>query len=183
MPKVWLGPVGKISKGHVLDVAVKPFERALKDQDHRLYVRWNPKKLRGEGCWEIRIRPLLKSALYAGSYNGHDILMVDYHEFDDIHHVLDCAFLNYDQIRKLKKMDTNNSDHWVHDIEYKEHQRTNEIAAKALAERKYNLKQNKAAIREIYERARSGENIHRIIGETSWTTGVDQALFDNNRSK
>lgn len=181
--KIWVGPTGKISKGHVLDVAVKPFERALKDQDSRLYVRWNPFKLRGNGCWEIRIRPRLKSALYAGSFQGHDIMVIDYQEVDDISHILDCAFLNYDQINKLKRMDTDNPNHWLHDVDYKEQQIDEELRRKALEERKYNMRQNKAAMHEIYERARSGENIHRIIGESSWTTGVDQERFDNNRSK
>jgi len=170
--------VGKVSKGHVLDVSVKAFTEALKELDRRLYVRWNPEKLKGHGCWEIRIRPLKKTALYQGTFEGVDYYELDYLESDIIHHVLDCAFLNYDALRKLKEMDTTNPDHFIHSLEYDEQDRANKQLEKAMAERKYAIKQHRSILKDFYERVRSGENIHRIIGEEKWTTNVDRSNYE-----
>ena len=163
------GPTGKLVQGHVMDVDVKAFNRALRELDKRLYTRWNPDKLRGWGCWEIRMRPRKKSALYMGSYEGKAIWMLEELEVNAVHHVLDCAFLNYDAIRKLKEMDTYDKKHFIHDLEYLEQQSANEANAKAHAERKYEMNYYKTAIKDLYSRVRSGENLHRIIGETKWT--------------
>lgn len=104
---ILVGPVGKISKGHVLDVNVKSFTRALKAYDPMLYVTWNPKKMRGHGCWEIRRKPEFNSTLDIAELDEDTaIIQVGPRENVLVHHVLDCAFLNYDQLRKLKEMDT-----------------------------------------------------------------------------
>jgi hypothetical protein len=105
---VLMGPTGNIIKGHVLDVAVEPFVQAMRFAltDPYLYVKWNPKKLGGWGCWEIRRAPEFNSAIDVTEYNGAVIFNVGPRELDLVHHVLDCAFLNYDAIRKLKEMDT-----------------------------------------------------------------------------
>lgn len=172
---VTIGPTGKLVTGRVLDVAKVPFERALREIDKRLYVRWNPDKLIGNGCWEIRIKPGKKTALYQGSYQGMNFYELDYLETDTIHHVLDCAFLNFDAIRKLKEMDTTNPKHFIHSLEYDEQVRVNEQTERALAERKYAIKQNKKAISDLYEMVRSGQNIHRILGSfNDWTLKADK---------
>ena len=106
MSKIWVGPVGSVSKGHVLDVNQKLFNQALKDYDSQLYTKWNPKKIKGHGCWEIRRRPNLKDVTHVLEFEGNTIQYIDYVEFDMVSHVLDCAFLNYDQLRKIKEMDT-----------------------------------------------------------------------------
>jgi len=173
--KTITAPTGKIITGRVFDVSKTTFDSALKEIDKRLYTRWNPDKLQGWGCWEIRIRPTYKTAMYQGSYQGVDFYELDYLEVDTVHHVLDCAFLNFDAIRKLKEMDTNNPKHFIHTLEYDETCRTNEVTEKALAERKYAIKQNKKAMRDLYEMVRSGENIHRILGSfNDWTLKADK---------
>lgn len=108
MAKILMGPTGNVIKGHVLDVAIKPFVKTLRFtlQDPYLYVKWNPEKYMGWGCWEIRRRPEFNSALDVTEFDGNLIFQVGPKENDLVHHVLDCAFLNYDAIRKLKEMDT-----------------------------------------------------------------------------
>lgn len=103
---ILMGPTGSIIKGHVLDVNVDKFNEALRVYDPQLYTKWNPKKLGKHGCWEIRRRPEFNTALDVCEFEGNLIFKVGPYENDLVHHVLDCAFLNYDQIRKLKEMDT-----------------------------------------------------------------------------
>ena len=98
--------VGKLCKGHVLDVNPKQFQRALQSYDKQLYITWNPKKLKGNGCWEIRRKPEFNSALDIVELDDVKIIKVGPYENQLVHHIMDCAFLNYDQIRKLKEMDT-----------------------------------------------------------------------------
>jgi hypothetical protein len=167
------GPIGKLVQGHVLDVDVKGFNRALQDLDKRLYTRWNPEKLRGWGCWEIRVKPRMKTPLYMGTFEGHDIYSLEDLEINAVHHVLDCAYLNYDAIRKLKEMDTYNPEHFIHDMEYREQQQANAVDEKARAERKYAMQYYKTAIKDLYERVRSGESLHRILGESKWAMKID----------
>lgn len=161
-------PVGKLIKGHVLDVAVKPFVRALQDYDKQLYVEWNPRKLRGHGCWEIRRRPNQKTAVYRGTHQGVDFYQLGYVEFNSVHHVLDCAFLNYDAIRKLKSIDAWNNKRWIDDLEAREEAFKVSQREKAAEALKYAIKDNKSAMRDFYEMCRSGVNPARIISSTKW---------------
>ena len=50
--KLSMDPTGKLIKGHVLDVSIKPFEEAMRFNlnDPYLYVKWNPEKMQGWGC-------------------------------------------------------------------------------------------------------------------------------------
>ena len=158
-----VNPTGRLIKGHVLDVAVKPFERALKDYDEQLYVEWNPKKLKGWGCWEIRRKPDYKSVVETATYKDFTIVRLEHLEQDIVNHVLDCAFLNYDQLRKIKEMDAYNPEHWIHDLEYHENKRRAEKYYEARKELSYALKQNKRVFRQLKEMVQSGQNPARIL--------------------
>jgi hypothetical protein len=166
--KIFMGPAGSIIKGHVLDVAEKPFERALQDYDSQLYVTWNPKKLRGHGCWEIRRRPNTKTAVYKGTHEGVDFYQLQWVEFRDIHHVLDAAFLNYDAINKLKSMDTFGDKNWVNTLEAREEAYRENIRKKANEELKYSIKQHKGLAREFREMVRSGINPAQVLTSVKW---------------
>lgn len=157
------GPTGRLIKGHVLDVDRKKFEEALRRHDPQLYTRWNPNKVRGWGCWEIRRKPDYNSIVEIAKFGGNTILRLEPAEVDVMHHVLDCAFLNYDQIRKIKEMDTWRPDHWIHDLEYGEEQRRQAMRVKAQEELKYAMKQNKRAFQDFKELVRSGHNPARIM--------------------
>lgn len=106
MAKIFMGPCGNVIKGHVLDVNQKAFDETLQFYDRQLYTKWNPKKLQGHGCWEIRRKPEYLSALDVSEYEGNLIFKIGPKEFEHFHHVLDCAFLNYDALRKLQEIDT-----------------------------------------------------------------------------
>jgi len=166
--KIWHAPVGKLVSGHVLDVNRKPFERALRDLDPHLYVRWNSKKLRGWGCYEIRRKPSQKTAIYQGSHAGVNYMKVQYVEFNDIHHVIDAAFLNYDVIRKLKEMDTWTNKNWVADFEKGEEDYRDARQAKALDHLKDVIRDNRSAMRDLMHMVQSGVSLDSIVQSTNW---------------
>lgn len=162
-------PAGKLIKGHVLDVSLKPFQRALRDYDPQLYVRWNPKKLRGHGCWEIRRKPTLKTSVFMGEHAGISYYKLMQVEYNDVHHILDCAFLNYDQLRKLQQMDTWGKGNFAENYEKREAEYIAAQKQKAREHLKYALKQNGTALRDLYEMVRSGISPAQIITQADWT--------------
>jgi hypothetical protein len=103
---ITVGAVGSVSVGHVLDCNKKTFEKALKAYDPLLYVVWNPKKLKGHGCWQIRRRSDVLAPVDVAELDPTKIILkLDYQEYDWVNVIMDCAFLNYDALRKLKEMD------------------------------------------------------------------------------
>lgn len=167
---IWHGPCGKTVQGHVLDVSLKPFRRALRDLDPQLYVKWNPKKLKGWGCWEIRRRPTHKTAVHQGTHRGADIYQLQYVEFNDVHHVLDAAFLNYDAIRRLKEMDTFGQGDWITAMEDRAEELRREREAKAEAELRYSIRHHSGAMNDLYEQVRSGTSLGQILLQTDWSS-------------
>lgn len=169
--KVWVSPTGNIIRGHVLDTAVGPLVERLRDYDPLLYVRWNSKKLRGWGCWEVRRKPELKSVKDADIivYQKHTIVCPKYHELDLINHVMDVPFLNYSIFEKLKKMDMWNQkdmgdrgQNFGKEAEYLQGKYEEKIEDQALREKEYNIKQHKSLIREFKEYVLSGHDPYEI---------------------
>lgn len=158
-----VGPTGRIIQGHVLDARRDAFERALRGYDSLLYVKWNPNKLRGWGCWEIRRRPEKNVALESVSFEGNTYTKVGPKELDIINHVLDVAFLNYTQINKIISMDS-----WIKDGQYgknfvrnmdsREEKFKEDIKRRDKADIAYAAKQNKKAIRDLKDMIASGVN-------------------------
>lgn len=172
MSKIYLAPTGRLSVGHVLDVNQKAFEETLQFYDKQLYTKWNPEKLRGWGCWEIRRRADTKSVSDIVQLEGINILKIDYVDFNDIHHVLDCAFLNYDALRKLKEMDVfMNENHWARDLnkaeslEASRKERQKELAKK---EKIYAIRQNKAAMKKFMNLVKDGHHPGQILSQIKW---------------
>jgi hypothetical protein len=164
-----VGPTGQTIEGHLLDVNVKAFNEALRAYDPLLYTKWNPRKLNGWGCWEIRRKPTYKRIVDYTISKKLAIFKLEYVENEVINHVLDCAFLNYDAIRKLKEMDTWNKNHWIHDLEYREAKQRERLEEDAREALKYNLKQIKSATRELKNLVASGQNLDRIMSGIDWT--------------
>lgn len=160
--KIWVGPVGNVSRGHVLDCSVEGITRALKDHDKQLYVKWNPKKLKGYGCWEVRRHPNFKTIRDVAVIGDSYFLQMDYVENNLVHHVLDCAFLNYDAVRYVKFIDTTNEKHLIHDLEYNEKTYNDKIQDAANKEMQYNLKQMRSLGGQLKEMVASGLNPARI---------------------
>ncbi len=160
-----IGPVGKVAIGHVLDVDKKKFEATLKAYDPLLYVKWNPKKLRGHGCWEIRRAPEFLSAVDVGEVGNGFIIKLAPYENDLVHHVLDCAFLNYDQLRKLQEMDTwryGDAKTWQDMIEQKTLDRQAHEIAQGQKRRREAARTFKKQIQALKEHVLSGGNPHDI---------------------
>lgn len=164
------GPTGKIIQGTVLDVSLKPFERTLRDYDSQLYVVWNPNKLKGHGCWELRRRPEKKVITEVVDCGNYSIARLEYKENNFINHVLDAAYLNYDMLNKIKKMDMwTNKDHFMHNLEAGEAERQQAIKDKAKAELKYALRYNRKGLREMMDLVNSGVNPAEILTSIKWT--------------
>lgn len=157
-----IGPVGNIVQGDILDVNKKAFERVLRDYDSLLYVKWNPTKLKGFGCWEIRRRPATKSAVYAGTHNDVNFFEIKHVEYDMIHHVLDVAFLNYDAINKLKRMDTFATSNWIDGFESREKEAKAIYDKKLKEDLKYSIKQIKTQAAGLREAVLSGTNLAEL---------------------
>lgn len=161
-----------------MDVAVKPFVEAMRFalSDRHLYVKWNPHKRRGWGCWEIRRAPEFNSAIDIAEFEGRLIFKVGPKEYDMVHHVLDCVFLNYDVIRKLKEIDTwqyGNSTQYQDKVESMTEARVirgMEARKKELAYAARHYKQEMSAFKEAL---RDGVNPHAIAAHWDHVKAVD----------
>lgn len=171
MAKVWVKPTGSIIKGHVLDCAVGPLQRALREHDAQLYVKWNPRKLHGWGCWEVRRKPELKTIKYTDvvTFKGMTIAEPKYNELSIVNHVMDVPFLNYSVVSKVKAMDTWTKEqfgykgkNFAKEAEYLEAKYDEKIDEESMKERDYNLKQLKSEIRDLKEFILSGGNPAQI---------------------
>jgi hypothetical protein len=162
-----VGALGNLIQGHVLDVNKNSFERTLKDYDELLYVKWNPKKLKGHGCWEIRRRPEYKSVVDAVKVGNVTISRLEYCEVDLVNHVLDCAFLNYDQLNKIKSMDTTNTNQkfFVDELEHREAVARQLKQDKAIENRRYMAKQYKREIADFKEFVAAGNSPDHAISQ------------------
>lgn len=166
MAKIWLSATGNTIQGHVLDASRAPLEEMLRDYDPQLYIKWNPNKLRGWGCWEIRRRPNEKDIIETFHFEGMAIAVLAYKELNIINHVMDVPFLNYSVMDKLKGMDQWKDSYkgkdFTKNIEYAEAKYDEKVEDKIHADREYNLKQMKSEIRYFKDYVLSGHNPARI---------------------
>jgi len=163
--KIEMAPAGRLVEGHVLDCNRKTFEKALRAYDPMLYVKWNPKKLGKHGCWEIRRRPEFNSALDIAELGDINIVKVGPYEIDLVHHVLDCAFLNYDQLRKIQEMDTKqygDAKQWQDTIERKSRDRQELEKSKGMQRRREAIRTFRKQINAFREYILNGGNPHMI---------------------
>jgi hypothetical protein len=160
--KIWISPTGRIAKGNVLDCAVGPLERALRDYDPQLYFRWNAKKLKGWGCWELRRRPDNKKVVETAVFEGNTIVRVEYKENNFENHVKDFAFLNYSALKWVQDHDAWKYGHkgrdFMKEAEYREAKFDEREEDRAVNELEYNLKQHKSEIRAYRDHIASGGN-------------------------
>jgi hypothetical protein len=164
--KVWLKPTGGVIKGHVLDCAIGPLSEKLRDYDAQLYVKWNPKKLKGWGCWEIRRRPEEMKVSEVEVFGGNTFVKLAYVENNLVNHVLDVPFLNYKILEKLKDMDQWKDDSRGADFnkraDYLEAKYDEKVEQHAEDEKNYMIKQHKSQIRDFKEYVLSGGNPYRL---------------------
>ena len=164
--RIEVGPTGQVIRGHVLDVSQKPFLQALKDYDAQLYFKWNPNKLKGWGCWEIRRAPEESRVKEVLVWEGNTIVCLDRVEQNLVHHVLDAPYLNYRVLSKLKEMDQWTDDSRGLDFnaraEYAEAKFLEKEEERAEAEKQYAIKQHRSQFRDLKEFVASGGNPYRL---------------------
>lgn len=162
------GPTGKIITGHVLDCNKKELEKKLKAYDSKLYIKWNPKKLKGWGLWEVRRQPEKKRLVYKTSYQGVDLYEAEYVELDVIAHVLDVPILDYRVLGKIKKMDTWGDDkgkNWVDRLEEEERAFKEKFDADNRANMQYNLKQHAKEWKDFAKFVSEGGNPGQVLSK------------------
>lgn len=169
MTKIFMGPSGKLIKGHVLDVARAPLEQALRAYDPQLYLQWNSKKLQGEGCWELRRKPENKVVVDSVVFEGNTYSRVEYKENPMVHHVKDWAYLNYSLVQWVKDHDawTDEFGHkgvrWTAEEDYRREEALDKQSDRAEEEKRYKLKQFKREIKDFKEYVASGNNPYRML--------------------
>lgn len=158
-----LAPYGKLVTGHVLDCDKASLERSLKDYDKQLYIKWNPKKNKGYGSWEIRRHPDKKQMVYKCDFNGYKIFEYEYKELDIINHVLDVPYLSREVVGRIKKMDTWTDKRWNQDLEYREATHRDAQDKKARDDLKYNIKQHTQQWRDFMSHISQGGNPGQVL--------------------
>ena len=170
--KITLGPTGQSVVGHVLDVSKESLELKLRHYEPRLYIKWNPRKRGGWGCYELRLRPEKKYAVPYGEFMGGHLVVAEYHEIEGEAHVYDLPYLGYDLLDKVKEGDTwsifgrpdetnahqARKNQWIKDIESAEEQRLIDGEKKTRDEAIYHFTQYKGALRDYRNSILSGMN-------------------------
>lgn len=154
-------PTGFLVEGHIFDVDKESFTAALHEIDPLLYVKWNPYKCKGYGCWEIRRKPAQPILVDTTNVATDHLLIFDTQENSVVHHVLDCAFLNYDQIRKVKSMDTAGQDFgaWLDNKEAEYREEAAERGKRAIAD---TVSQFRKELTDLQEAVKNGANLAEI---------------------
>lgn len=164
--RLWVGTTGSLITGHVLDCSKQSIERQLQRYDAQLYLKWNARKLRGWGCWELRRRPEKKSIKEIVEYNGKVLIYLDYIENGFESHVMDVPFINQNLVEKIKKMDTwrtsNRGTGWAHDYEYRVAKHLEKKDDERHEELHYSLKQMKSELKDLKEYVLSGNDPSRL---------------------
>lgn len=154
---------GKIVQGHVLDANVKEVEKALKAYDSKLYVKWNPKKNKGQGTWEIRREPEKKRLVRI----CEGFVELKYVENNMAHHVLDACPLDYRVLKQIKEMDVWAQSYYGKnfgkDFESEESDYRETEQARIREDMLYNLRQHRKEWKDFQEYVLSGGNPAHIL--------------------
>lgn len=177
----------RLVQGHVLDVAKKPLLEALRRYDVQLYVKWNPKKLQGHGCWELRRKPEMKTVregrFLDTPYRGrvffpgdiHDlgdftIVEPKYHETSFENHVKDFTHLSYGMVGWIAAHDLWTMDqcgfkgkNFTKEAEYREAKYEEKIDEDADADKQYMIKQHRTQFNDFRSYINTGGNPYRLM--------------------
>lgn len=164
-----VGATGYLVQGDVLDTNKLHLERALRDYDAQLYLKWNPKKCAGMGTWELRARPEKKTVIFQGSHEGINYYSLEYKEIGVENHIKDFQILGYDIVTWVKSHDLwsqigyikgneKQVNYLVDKIEYNERRIKAEKQEKLRNEVRYQMRQEKSAIRDYKDAIMSGTN-------------------------
>ncbi len=149
---------GRLVQGHVLDVKLKPFLRSLKDFDNRLYIKWNPKKNRSNGKWELWRLPKYKTPVFFTELNGKRIHTLEYRENMFENYIADVKFIDYSIISTLQKLDTAEIKDFNNYLDYADDKKYEKDLKRSKDDLAYNLKHHRKEFAYLYEDMRSGGN-------------------------
>lgn len=169
--EILVGPTGNLVRGTVFDVSKSALETELRAYDKQLFLKWNPKKRSGLGCWELHRSPDKKMAVFKGKWNGMAFFNLEYPPYDFISHVFDVPCLTYRMVELLRERDLYRiverkpgEDYtvWMDRVEkeaaYRQAKFEEELNRKASEESAYTGKQYKKEIRAYREMILSGLN-------------------------
>lgn len=175
--------LGRVVQGHVLDCNKQWIERALKQYDDQLYLKWNPYKTLdangkativppegeywqgfGAGCWELRRRPNSKTAVPKWELGDCILFDLDYVETDVENHIKDFPYLNYSILGWVKSNDCWAVKDWVSDLEYREDESYNRELDRNQSDLKYHIKHERRAMRDFQNELKSGKNPLQFLG-------------------
>lgn len=163
----FLAPYGKLITGHILDCDKDSLERELKFYDAQLYLRWNTKKRKGYGQWEVRRKPDQTTNVFQGMVGSAKLFTVEYREIDIVNHVLDLPYLSRNTLGKLKQMDTwGKVGNFAKNLEYEEATHRQKEEKAALQDLKYNVKQYKKEWRDFAQFVSQGGNPGQVLSGT-----------------
>lgn len=161
--------VSKLVSGHVLDCKKESVEAALQFYDKLLYLKWNPKKLQGNGVWELRRRPEHKAIKEVISYEGVNYAVLGYKEYDWVHHVKDFAYINYSILEWVQGADSFKNEYahrngLLGKVIEENADKTKEIEEASFAqEQDYIARQTKGEWRKVMEDLNSGKSLARSL--------------------
>lgn len=172
MAKYEIGPTGHIVHGNLFDVKKESLERLVRSYEPRLYIKWNPKKRGGYGCYELRLRPEKKYAVPYGDFMGGKLFVAEEHEIEGEAHVYDLPVLSYSLLQKLRDGDTwrifgrpddtvahqARKDQFIKELEQRERQAREDEERRLREEAIYHFTQYKSAIGDFRESILSGWN-------------------------
>lgn len=169
--------LGNVIVGSVLDVNKRHLERDLKRYEKDLYLKWNPMKTMkpdgkveilplpgpywrgfGTGVWELRCRPLTKSAVPKWEYNDQVIFNIEYVEIEGINCIKDFSHLSYDILRWVKEHDLREYKDFCKELEYQEDKSYDKALDANKADLKYRTKYYRKAMADFKEALRSGRS-------------------------
>lgn len=154
---------GNVIIGHVLDCNRAPIELALKRYDSELYIKWNPLKKDGIGCWEVRRRPTLLRTEFQGHFEDGELHVLDRFENDFVHHILDVDRLDWRLPETIKAMDTWVHKDWASHIDYEGERWLEREDKKIREDMKYNIRQYSREFKDFAELVAQGMNPGRVL--------------------
>lgn len=184
MKKVKLARESNLIQGHVLDVSRAPLLAALRRYDPQLYIKWNPKKRAGRGCWELRRKPEFKTVregrfletpkfgkvFFPGDvfeFDGYTLAVPKYHETNFENHVKDFEYLSYDMVKWVADHDLfkygYKGKNAIQEAEYREAKYEEKIDEESYAEKMYGFKQMRTQISDFREYILAGGDPYRLL--------------------
>lgn len=182
MTKLSISNESRQIKGHVLDCALQPILGDLKRYDAQLYLKWNSKKNKGRGAWELRRKPELKTVKEGYSLEtpkGRVLFPGDVHPMEDCTIVVpkyhesaaDCVktfdYLDYRVVEWVAEHDLWKFGHkgkdFAKESDYLAAKYEEKIDEESYAEKAYGLKQMKTQINDFRQYILGGGDPYRLL--------------------